>query len=78
MRQRRDVADKRFNLARHWLHYGRPTSPKPGAVVVWRGHVGELVRQVRGNIWEVHSGNDSNAVRTRPRSIAGAIGFRAL
>lgn len=66
-----------FNLARNWLRWGSPTSPTPGAIVVWRHHVGRLVSQVSGNIWIVHSGNDGRAVRERPRSIAGALGFRS-
>lgn len=65
-----------FNLARNWLTWGSPTQPTPGAVVVWPHHVGKLVSQVNGNVWLVHSGNDARAVRTRERSIAGAIGFR--
>lgn len=76
MRQWKGVADRRFNLARNWARWGSATTPRPGAVVVWRSHVGELVSHVRGNIWVVRSGNDSRAVRTRPRSIAGAIAFR--
>jgi hypothetical protein len=77
MRQVKHVADASFNLARNWLHWGHPTAPRPGAVVVWWHHVGELVAHVRGDVWLVHSGNDGHAVRTRARSIAGAIGFRA-
>lgn len=74
---RKGLHDTRLNLARNWASlYGSPTSPQSGAVVVWRHHVGELVRHVRGDIWLVHSGNDGHAVKTRPRSISGAIAFR--
>jgi hypothetical protein len=76
--RKKGIRDARLNLARNWAHlYGAPSRPKPGAVVVWRHHVGELVAHVSGNIWIVRSGNDGNAVRERPRSIAGAIAFRA-
>ena len=77
MRQRKGIADASYNLAANWAHYGHSVSPQPGAVVVWRHHVGELVSQVSGSIWMVHSGNDGHAVRTRARSIAGAIAIRA-
>jgi hypothetical protein len=43
--------------------------------VVWRHHVGRIVGQENGQ-WIVQSGNDGHAVRTRARSIAGAIAFR--
>jgi hypothetical protein len=76
--RQKGIRDARLNLARNWAHlYGSPSRPQPGAVVVWRHHVGELVSHVSGNVWIVRSGNDGNAVRERPRSIAGAIAFRA-
>jgi hypothetical protein len=76
--RQRGIRDARLNLARNWAHlYGSPSRPQPGAVVVWPHHVGELVSHVSGNIWIVRSGNDGHAVRERPRSIAGAIAFRA-
>jgi len=77
MRHLLGVTDRAFNRDAEWLHYGHPTEPRPGAVVVWPHHVGKLVAHVKGPIWVVHSGNDGHAVKTRPRSIAGAIGFRA-
>ncbi|CEG08001.1 hypothetical protein BN961_01409 [Afipia felis] len=76
--RQKGIRDARLNLARNWAHlYGSPSRPQPGAVVVWPHHVGELVSHVSGNVWIVRSGNDGNAVRERPRSIAGAIAFRA-
>jgi hypothetical protein len=76
--RQKGIRDARLNLARNWAHlYGSPSRPQPGAVVVWRHHVGELVAHVSGNVWIVRSGNDGNEVRERPRSIAGAIAFRA-
>ena len=50
-----------------------PTSPQVGAVVVWRHHVGEIVGHASNGQWIVRSGNDGGAVRTRARSVAGAI-----
>lgn len=77
MRQRRGVSDTRYNLARMWRNYGRPTSPHVGAIVVWNSHVGEITS------WSgdcsrtgVISGNDGGGVRNRIRSVCGAT-FRA-
>jgi hypothetical protein len=65
-----------YNLARSWAHYGSAAGgPSIGAIVVWRHHVGKIVGQENGQ-WIVQSGNDGHAVRTRPRSLAGAIAFR--
>lgn len=65
-----------YNLARSWAHYGSNAGgPSVGAIVVWRHHVGKIVGQENGQ-WIVESGNDGHAVRTRPRSLAGAIAFR--
>lgn len=64
-----------YNLAANWLHYGRPSGPQVGAIVVWntRGHhhVGLITgRTAQG--WVVKSGNDGGRVRERVRSVAGA------
>lgn len=64
-----------FNLARNWAHWGRPGPAGIGAVVVWRHHVGKIVGRERGQ-WIIESGNDGHALRTRSRSIAGAIAIR--
>ncbi len=65
-----------YNLARSWAHYGSNAGgPAVGAIVVWPHHVGKIVGQENGQ-WVVESGNDGHAVRTRPRSLAGAIAFR--
>jgi pyrimidine deaminase RibD-like protein len=76
MRQWKHVADKRYNRAAMWAHYGsRANGPCVGCIVVWAHHVGEIVgRTVHG--WIVRSGNDGHAIRTRPRSVTGAIAFR--
>jgi hypothetical protein len=64
-----------FNLARNWVHWGQSGPAGVGAVVVWPHHVGKIVGQQDGN-WIIESGNDGHALRTRPRSIAGAIAIR--
>jgi hypothetical protein len=64
-----------FNLARNWAHWGQSGPAGVGAVVVWSHHVGKIVGQEDGE-WIIESGNDGNRVRTRPRSIAGAIAIR--
>lgn len=75
MRQVMGVADSAYNLARNWAHYGHPTSAHVGAIVVWSHHVGKIVGGSPGH-WAILSGNDGHAVRTRVRSVAGAIAFR--
>lgn len=64
-----------FNLARNWARWGRAGGPGVGAVVVWPHHVGKIVGREDGQ-WIIKSGNDGHALRTRPRSIAGAIAIR--
>ncbi len=64
-----------FNLARNWARWGHAGPAGVGAVVVWPHHVGRIVGQQNGQ-WVIESGNDGHALRTRPRSIAGAIAIR--
>jgi hypothetical protein len=67
-----------YNLARNWAHWGRSASPGVGVVVVWPHHVGMITGRTTNGQWIVKSGNDGGGVaRERPRSIAGAIAFRA-
>ncbi len=75
MRQLLGVSNPAFNLARNWAHWGHSGAPGVGAVVVWPHHVGKIVGR-EGGEWVIQSGNDGHAVRTRPRSIAGAIAVR--
>lgn len=62
-----------LNLAWNWSKWGSPSGPQVGAVVVWRHHVGEIVGRASNGQWLVRSGNDGGAVRTRARSVAGAV-----
>lgn len=62
-----------LNVAWNWSKWGRPSGPQVGAVVVWRHHVGEIVGRAENGRWLVRSGNDGGAVRTRARSVAGAV-----
>ncbi len=62
-----------LNLARNWAHWGRPSGPQVGAVVVWSHHVGMITGRSAGGEWIVKSGNDGGRVRERPRSVAGAV-----
>lgn len=62
-----------LNLAWNWRHYGSPTTPQVGAVVVWRHHVGMITGQAANGQWIVKSGNDGGRVRERARSVSGAI-----
>jgi hypothetical protein len=64
-----------YNLARNWAHWGRSGPVGVGAVVVWPHHVGKIVGQQNGQ-WIVESGNDGHALRSRARSIGGAIAVR--
>jgi hypothetical protein len=64
-----------YNLARNWAHWGHAGRVGVGAVVVWAHHVGKIVGREDGE-WVVESGNDGHRLRTRPRSIAGAIAIR--
>jgi len=71
--------DRRLWIAREWAREGHDAGgPGEGVVVVWPHHVGLIVGRYSNGQWLVHSGNDGGRVRTRPRSIAGAIAFRRV
>ena len=72
MRQQRGGGPE-LNVAWNWSRWGRPAGPQVGAVVVWRHHVGEIVGRAANGQWIVRSGNDGGRVRTRARSVAGAV-----
>jgi hypothetical protein len=78
MRQQLGMRDTALNLARNWQHVGRPSSPAPGVIVVWRHHVGRIVAVTGRGKAIVESGNDGGAVRRRERSISNAIAFREV
>lgn len=64
-----------YNLARNWAKRGRPAGgPGIGVVVVWRGHVGIITGKAANGQWIVKSGNDSNRVRERARSLKHRTG----
>ncbi len=62
-----------FNVAWNWRKYGRSTSPQVGAVVVWRHHVAMITGRTADGRWITTGGNESGRVRTRARSLKGAI-----
>lgn len=64
-------------LARNWAHVGSPSGLRPGAIAVWRHHVGKVVDVAPGRI-KLLSGNDGRAVRERWRSARGVIAYRVL
>jgi len=78
MRHVYGISDPRLNLARNWASVGSNASgPRVGAVVVWPHHVGVIRGGPDSNgEWLVESGNDGHAVRTRYRSLRGAVAFR--
>lgn len=71
---------RRLWVAREWATEGvNAGGPGVGVIVVWRHHVGRIEGGPdRHGRWLVHSGNDGGRVRTRPRSLAGAIAFRRV
>jgi hypothetical protein len=78
MRHVYGISDPRLNLARNWASVGSNAGgPRVGAVVVWPHHVGVIRGGPDSNgEWLVESGNDGHAVRTRYRSLRGAVAFR--
>jgi hypothetical protein len=76
LRQQLGIADRAFNLARQWAHFGQNAGgPAVGVIVVWRHHVGVITGRTSSG-WIVKSGNDGHAVRERERSLAGVIAYR--
>jgi len=77
LRQQLGIADRNLNRAIMWARWGRPAGgPHVGAIVVWPHHVGRIVGPCNGSVCLIESGNDGRAVRTRERSVAGAVAFR--
>jgi hypothetical protein len=72
-------SDPRLAQARAWAREGMNAGgPSEGAIVVWPHHVGKIVGRTNDGRWIVNSGNDGGRVRTRVRSLFGAIAFRRL
>lgn len=69
---------KNLNRAIEWAGVGRPTTAHAGAIVVWPHHVGKIVSVTSSDRAIVLSGNDGHRVRTRERSLRGAVAFRDL
>lgn len=79
MMQYTGIKKEGLALARNWARVGvNAGGPAVGVVVVWPHHVGMIVGRSASGQWLVHSGNDGNAIRTRARSVASAIAFRAI
>jgi hypothetical protein len=79
LRQKLGIADRSLNLAANWAKIGHPTNPHPGAIVVWRHHVGEITGIAASGAPIVLSGNSGHGGVTEvPRSLRGAIAFREL
>jgi hypothetical protein len=68
-----------LNAAREWRYVGHAVEATVGAIVVWPHHVGQITgRDEHSGRWIIPSGNDGHRVRSRPRSLGGAIALRAL
>jgi hypothetical protein len=65
-----------FNLARKWVAWGHAAVPQPGAIVVYPHHVVRVEAVLGGGRVLATSGNDGHAVRTRVRSLRGAVAVR--
>jgi hypothetical protein len=78
MMQLKHKTDRRLARAIEWAKEGiAAIGPAIGEIVIWPHHVGEIRGgpDDRGR-WLVNSGNDGNAVRTRWRSLRGAVAYR--
>ena len=77
LRHRLGVADRAYNLARNWIHFGSPANSNCiNCIAVFPHHVGLVTgRPAPGKIILL-SGNDGHAVRERERSSRGVIAWR--
>ncbi len=74
------IPDPSLNLAINWARVGSAASPDSANVVVWRHHVGKLLKHEGGRIL-IQSGNDRGAVRTRwvsPGILGGVVAWRRV
>jgi hypothetical protein len=79
MRTQTGLKDPALNLARNWARVGSAAhGPAPGVIGVMRHHVVKVISVAGPGKVLALSGNDSHAVRTRVRSIAGVIAWRRV
>lgn len=65
--------------ASNWAGVGHATyGPAPGVIGVMAHHVFQVVAVLDHGMVMAISGNDSNAVRTRPRSTRGVFAWRVI
>lgn len=77
LRHHLGVADRKYNLARNWAHYGSPANgPAPGVIAVFAHHVGIVTAVPGPGKIILLSGNDGGKVRERERSSRGVIAWR--
>lgn len=77
LRHELGVANRIYNRARAWAHFGsRASGPAAGVIAVWPHHVGVVVSVSGPGAIILKSGNDGHAVRTRERSTRGVIAWR--
>ena len=70
------VADRSYNLAINWLHYGRPhPGPCVGCIAVGHHHVARIVGYQSGQ-WVTEDGNYNGRAHVGPRSLRWAIAYR--
>lgn len=79
MQQHTGIRAPGLALARNWARVGNPASgPAPGIIGVLPHHVFQVVEVLARGMVLAISGNDGNAVRTRPRSTNGVIAWRRI
>jgi hypothetical protein len=67
-----------FNLAANWRRYGRPSSPTPGAVAIWRNnhHVGKVVSVNGSEVCTISGNSGAGGVNQRCEPLNHFAGFR--
>jgi hypothetical protein len=66
-------------MAREWTRVGHAAAgPAPGVIGVLPHHVFQVIQVLASGMVLAISGNDSGAVRTRPRTTAGVIAWRQI
>jgi len=72
------VTKLNLNRAIEWAQVGHATTPHAGAIVVWRHHVGKIVRITSAGRAVILSGNSgghrgARTVTEHERSLRGAV-----